>query len=720
MAVTITENNDKNVVYSNQPDVNRILFRNLTANISYEEIYEAISEWLEEHPEATTTVEDGSLLPSKLDSENEPYDGWVLSYNADAEKFEWYNIQADLTLIKQDINDLESTKANASSDNPNMGAGYASQLVSGKKTVDQKPYLFRKTTVDATLEYGDIVGCTVNHNQLCENLTSETTVRGITFTPNADGSISFSGTPSQKSVDIGSINVISGHRYLYRRQSVNGSWGLKYGAYFQLSTDYDDYRVVTGGDSFVGSQEYGLQFDSTATEYSGKIVPMIFDLTAEFGSAIADRIATMETATAGSGIAWIKSYGFFNKPYYPYSAPMLKSVSGLSAKVTRGFNQWDEEWEKGTYNVSTGAKASSNTNIRCKNFIPVIPSTVYRFTYGGSSTDIFRVVWYDADQNFVSSNITSALTNGTATSPDNAYYMTFYMNTGYGTTYKNDICINLSKPTGTPKNGDYVPYDGHTYTLDPDVTLRGILKLDANNEIYADGDVWKSEGTVTRNIDTYTFTGNENWTLSASGLFYWTTDSTTLPYRQTDGEVALNGYTSKPFSYNANHLFGLDMVISAYAPAGGALNTTRELYIKDSSCADTSALKTKLTGRTLLFKIVPTTESADPFQSPQICDPDGTEQFVFGENAFEMPVGHYTEYPDNLVGKLDGLPSNFSTLIAPTEVTMKATRNYTAGDLLIVDNVLLKATANIANGGTITVGTNVTATTLAEVISALS
>ena len=129
-------------------------------------------------------------------------------------------------------------------------------------------------------------------------------------------------------------------------------------------------------------------------------------------------------------------------------------------------------------------------------------------------------------------------------------------------------------------------------------------------------------------------------------------------------------------------------------------------------------LKKQKDGVYLVYKkATPTTEDGTPYQHLQICDPDGTEEFVSTGIA---PVGHYSAYPENQVAKLDGLPKDFSTLIAPTEKTNTATRNYTAGSLLIIDNVLYKVTANIANGGTITVGRNVTATTLAEVIAALS
>lgn len=68
---------------------------------------------------------------------------------------------------------------------------------------------------------------------------------------------------------------------------------------------------------------------------------------------------------------------------------------------------------------------------------------------------------------------------------------------------------------------------------------------------------------------------------------------------------------------------------------------------------------------------------------------------------------------------IDGKGTDWAKLIAPTEAAYTATRAYTSGSLLIVGSQLYKATTSIANGATLTVGTNITATTLAEVIAAL-
>lgn len=57
-------------------------------------------------------------------------------------------------------------------------------------------------------------------------------------------------------------------------------------------------------------------------------------------------------------------------------------------------------------------------------------------------------------------------------------------------------------------------------------------------------------------------------------------------------------------------------------------------------------------------------------------------------------------------------------MIAPVE-SAQVSKAYTAGQYLIYDYTLYKVTSNIASGGTITVGTNVMATTLASILESL-
>lgn len=109
MAINIDTNTDGDVTYQNPP-VNRVLFPNITDHATPEEIQAAVDAWLEDHPEATTTVQDGSILPVKLDSSNDAADGYVLSWNNTAGKFEWVNVQADIDDLKQDFNNTPSNK----------------------------------------------------------------------------------------------------------------------------------------------------------------------------------------------------------------------------------------------------------------------------------------------------------------------------------------------------------------------------------------------------------------------------------------------------------------------------------------------------------------------------------------------------------------------------------------------------------------------------------
>lgn len=61
-----------------------------------------------------------------------------------------------------------------------------------------------------------------------------------------------------------------------------------------------------------------------------------------------------------------------------------------------------------------------------------------------------------------------------------------------------------------------------------------------------------------------------------------------------------------------------------------------------------------------------------------------------------------------------------ASMIAAIEHGMAATRNYAAGELMSIGGVLYVVTANIANGGAITPGVNVTPTTMAEQLALLA
>ena len=129
----------------------------------------------------------------------------------------------------------------------------------------------------------------------------------------------------------------------------------------------------------------------------------------------------------------------------------------------KGFNKWDEEWELGKLNTSTGADADSTTQIRSINYVPIIGGIAYWVTANPAVWCVFfnenkEAINSEADFHYNKSNNAVQLGSNTLpfTPPDAARYMRFYTQNAYGTTYNDDICINISGE----HDGEYVPYNG--------------------------------------------------------------------------------------------------------------------------------------------------------------------------------------------------------------------------------------------------------------------
>ena len=152
----------------------------------------------------------------------------------------------------------------------------------------------------------------------------------------------------------------------------------------------------------------------------------------------------------------------YSLSYYKNNSGSLLSFTGTGIK-TVGFNQWDEEWELGVLNVNTGANYPSDSRIRSKNYIPCMPSTDYYFYCGSITTDYntkLRICWYDENKNFIQTN-SDIRWNYIHTSPSNAHFMRFCFINENITSYRNDICINIS----SSKNATYEPYTESTLSL---------------------------------------------------------------------------------------------------------------------------------------------------------------------------------------------------------------------------------------------------------------
>lgn len=129
-----------------------------------------------------------------------------------------------------------------------------------------------------------------------------------------------------------------------------------------------------------------------------------------------------------------------NGKYYPYSN--ICPISGRSSVSLNGCGTtvWNEEWEPGSYNSSSGNKTNSTSRIRNKNLISVTPSTSYGVVRPTSSMNIYE---YGIDGTYLGIYSSIPSTNIYTTS-DKTYYINF--NVGSSSyplqEYNNDISIN--------------------------------------------------------------------------------------------------------------------------------------------------------------------------------------------------------------------------------------------------------------------------------------
>ena len=540
--------------------------------------------------------------------------------------------------------EVEDNALEYESEIPYNAEGYTGLRVINTRTApvyDKTPYLFRKTpsgSGNSCIE--KLTGLSVAFNQLIDN-------------PNFSSSSGWSSSGCSLSVsnnegilrklstetNIFSLFqsktglLISGHKCIvtfkakYNDETMRGirvrepfvssdlTLNTTYTAYSKIGIIRENANIIE-----IQCLLSGL---TTSTDYEVSIKDVNFiDLTQMLGSTIADYIYNLETQTAGAGVSLFKSLGF-DKSYYEYNAGSLMSVK-TSGRKTIGFNQFDEEMELGSYNEN-GAPVSSNTVLRTKNYIKVFSDTAY---YIKSSMNGI-LFWYDAGENFIGSMPFNSV-GDTKTAPSNAKLLHFRLASNYGTTYKHDICINISDPE---RNGQYEPYNAVTYPLDPDLELRGIPKLDANNKRYGDGDIYESNGDVTRRYGIVDL-GSLSWVYTDQGFFNasltgfkYVTEATALPPL-----ICLPYITDTPAHVYAGTT---DKTISS---GTGAPN----VWIRDSAYSDAATFKTAMSGVYLIYELAtPTSESADPYTDPQ--EARVTEEFI-DNRAIPIPVGHDTIY----------------------------------------------------------------------------
>ena len=675
-----------------------------------EVVTQAIDDWLDDHPEATTTVEDGAITEAKLND----------------------SLKEDLAW-QDDVDELKSAIKR-----PEFIVGNAEEVLSDRGESDEAVYMFRKTGGTKKAynreQVKKIVGGTVAWNQLIENgdfQSSSGWSAGAGTLSVSDGvaTVTMDGTAWNNDIRR-NRKFIVGHKYLMfiDHKESSGLSGIPinlrtsvqtYGT-FSYSSTWKTETVLVNVTSIPELNNLVMfGYTTNLSTYSGESLSVrsfcCFDLTAALGSTIADYLYTLETQTAGSGVALFRS--LFDKSYYAYNSGSLESVN-VSEHRCVGFNAFagnstDSAQYIGHYYINDGNSnysKSANNNFNCFR-IKVLPNTSYCISrQGGGNLGMGAAKRYlNENAEFISGDLIGYYANNRIfTTPANCHFIEI----AEETSLTDGVCVNVSNAA---KNGQYEPYQQFVYSM-PNVTLRGIPKL-VNNEIVFDGDELTPDGTVKRRYGIVDL-GTLTYTRTASGLF------------STSGINNAKGSDSG--AVVANCISAMYTVIDSYTitgPSGQnpspnlvmAINASGyTAYFNNTSYTDTDTFKTAMSGVYLVYELAtPTTESVDPYQELQICNRYGTEEYIDRLATAEtsprdvaIPCGHETFYPVNVFDYIDELTKPDADFIADA--------NIQSGKYFSVGNGLYISTQAIAQGETITPGTNCTAVSLADALNQIN
>lgn len=568
------------------------------------------------------------------------------------------------------VGDALATKAEIDGYYQDLTAGNAEQLISTIKTIDQVPYLFR--TAGGWNDIGNretktIVGVTVKWNQLA-NTANNPLANVCTYVRNSDGS--FTITPNNYESNAvglywGAKALSSGKVYLCSAE-VKPSSDANFKIVTSITSNYNNTpanvwtkltRIVKPTSDIPFTVYCGAQYSGwSGTETYDLKNYQFFDLTAKFGSAIADYLYNLEQSTPGAGVAKLKSWGFLQKDYYEYNPGELLSVEGLQSHDTVGFNQFDKSQVALNRGLSALGVEYLANGMSCSDFIRVVPSATYYYGYTGTAT-FYHAIFYDSDKQYIGRSIRGgAMAPCTETLPDDCHYVRLNV----GMSQLDSATFNLSW-SGT-RNGEYAPYVKHSYPLDSTLTLRGIPKLDANGNLYYDGDTYESDGTVNRRYREIVADGvnvRVSGGYGAGGPNY-------LPaivlgngeYKAANNTASIQSsyLTATATFVSQENTIGVGNGGQVLALHIGTMQGTDGTHGYNSAAELLNAVNAYLQEHplTIVYPLAePTTEQAAPYQNPQIVDDWGTEEYVTDSI---VPVGHYTEYMANLRDKLQHLP----------------------------------------------------------------
>ena len=597
-----------------------------------EVIGEHVDAWLDNHPEATTTVEDGAITAPKINQSlwdkllvSEEASGAVASFDDGADDVPVSSLKVALEPIQ-------------------TGSG------------DPSPSNVRPIIA-------------ANGKNLLQNVNSTRTQNGITYTVNADGSVTATGT------------------------ATNGS----YFVFTSANNSINDYTVtiIPSGTSIIASTDSTkvLRVRYTDGAYENLTNGSAKTLTKNIGLVL---VEYSSGTTANETIKpMIRRADITDASYQPYQGIMVEQTGkntallSDSAKLNSNNCTYVYTADNGITVTATG------TYSRIAYTFPVTVGETYTVSLKAYQTGLdFHKIYIDYgttwDSHYGRFDLTTTNTeySVTFTASTNILFIGFYATGSSGTSGTMTV-TELQLEHGSEAT-TYEPYTSasYPYTLGQSV-YGGTVDL-------ATGVLTVDKWIVDMGTATY---GNAN----ALGL----SQITSVGAKQFDNSVVADVYSDILVADTANRVYQ-----RAKDNSIGINSAGRIQFVMSSIANYTSAqIQTALTGHYVVYPLAtPTTVQLTPQEV----------KTLLGYNNISSTGTVDVIYHADTKLYVDKMTAVDNAIIAPTEETFTATRNYTVNDLVIVADTLYKVTANIASGSAITPNSNVTATTLGALIKALS
>lgn len=426
------------------------------------------------------------------------------------------------------------------------------------------------------------------------------------------------------------VAPIIGHKYLVEIDIISGTISGRLQNYLECAAKtinlYEDKLSAKEFITPTTTSSYWIARTMIANTIATnlKVRHRITDLTQMFGAG--NEPTTIEEFNRRKAI--VEDENAYNEgEVIPFRAEGIKSV---------GDNAWDEEWEVGSFDTTSGANLKTISQIRNKNLIKVIGGETYSCIF---PTDGLWLIFFDRDGNVVPKPTHSGITLNNAilvregstdkfTAPTNAVGMKFYTATSYGEVYKNDITISLYHSGWKAEvDNTYKPYWSDTLMLDARIKEafpNGMMPWDKVYNKDGKGYIERAKDGKDR-VDM----GTLNWKNldTTRGLFYLGSDVDALGMKRYVVDTITPQLLSKHYRHpNISSIERLDKVFR------GPYTTAYSGYLtlKDTAYTNVTTLKADLQGVILYYE--PTEmevlEYDEPFNLDYKVADFGTEEII--------------------------------------------------------------------------------------------